>query len=177
MHEFIEDTGYFKLKQLFFIHDPIKLCKLPYPGHPNGCPNIIKNLDLGIPGYKKNTKCPPFALKLDEKYNLKLDKYLVYVKFNIKKQKEKMKLLHPEWSNRQCKCLLYWQKSVVKELRKESCNFVNHRYIETQNDYNFELIPEAMGLHVFETAEYHGIKLEKHPENYIYKITFIGVLK
>ena len=42
---------------------------------------------------------------------------------------------------------------------------------------DYELIPEAMGLQVFETMECHGIKLEKHPENYVYKIAFIGVLK
>ena len=177
MHEFIEDTGFLKLKQLFFVCNPVKLCRLSYPGHPKGCPNIIKNYNSSVPGYKKNIKCPPFILKLDEKYNLKLDKYFVYVKFNIKKQKEKMKLL-------------YWQKSVVKRLKEKCNNFLitfgstgkdknGKYYTETGKEKHlyFELIPEAMGLHVFETAAYHGLILEKNPENYIYKIAFIGVLK
>jgi predicted metal-binding protein len=166
MHKFIEEIKIMKLEKLFFVENPIKLCRLPYPGHKKGCPNIGKNKD-----------CPPYAQRLSEIYNLfSQDKYFCYVKFNLKKQKEKMKLKHPNWSDRQCKCLLYWQKSVVKELRKKCNEFTIFLYPDN-GIFDYELIPEAMGLHVFETMEYHGIKLERNPENYVYKIAFIGVLK
>jgi hypothetical protein len=173
MHKFIEDIAIIKPDKLFFVVNPVDLCRLPYPGHKKGCPNI------GRPG------CPPDCDRLEKKYNLSKLYFLCYVKFNLKKQKEKMRELHPGWSEKQCKCLLYWQKSVVKELRGKAelfcidrSQYVNYcGKIEPMIEYQYELIPEAMGLHVFETMKYHGIKLERNPEDYVYKVAFIGVLR
>ena len=174
MSNFIEKIDIIKLNDLFFYDNPIELCGLSYPNHPKGCPNIGKN---------KN--CPPFADRLEDVYDLDKSYYFCYVKFNIKKQKERMKSLHPEWSDKKCKCLLYWQKSVVKELRICSGVFCAKKnvyswYYDTPEllfEYKYKLVPEAMGLDVFRTAKHHGIILERNPENYVYKIAFIGVLK
>lgn len=180
MNGFIEEIKIIHLRKLFFIENPIDLCKLKYSGHPNGCPNIIHNLNILKTNKKPKLSCPPFAKRLSEKYDLfNQDKYFCYVKFNLKKQKERMKLLHPNWTDKQCRCLLYWQKSVVKILEKKCLSFVlfAKNIIESKEKYNYELIPEAMGLNVFETAAYHNIILERNPQNYVYKIAFIGVLK
>jgi len=163
--DFIEECKTIPLQTLFFINNPTALCKLPYPGHKKGCPNVGKN---------KN--CPPLCPKLNEKYDLSKPYFFSYVKFNFKKQKEKMKSLHPNWTDKQCKCLLYWQGTVRKKLNTNSAIFAYNINIETKNNYNYELIPEAMGVDVFKTMKYHGIKLERNPENYVYKVSFIGVL-
>lgn len=177
MNSFVEEIKIIHLRKLFFIENPIDLCKLKYPGHPNGCPNIVNNLKKGN---KPKLSCPPFAKRLSEKYDLfNQDKYFCYVKFNLKKQKEKMKLLHPEWTDKKCGCLLYWQKSVVKELKKKCLSFIlfAKNIFKAKEKYEYELIPEAMGLDVFETAAYYDVILERNPQNYVYKIAFIGVLK
>lgn len=172
--DFIEEVEMIEVKKLFFISNPRKLCSLPYPSHPKGCPNIVNNTNpLTI---HKNYKCPPFAQRLKDKYDLSYPSYLIYIKFNLKKQKERMKSIHPEWTDKQCKCLLYWQNSVKKILEKEARHFA---YGFTYSKYcrDYELIPEAMGLNVFESMKYHGIILERNPENYVYKIAFVGILK
>ena len=178
--DLIEEQKIIQTRRLFFVSCPSKLCSLPYPGHPKGCPNIIKNIDHKIPLTKKNKNCPPFASRIEDKYDLQKPYFLAYVKFNIKLQKQRMKSAHADWTDKQCKCLLYWQGTVKKAL-KEYCDYYMKEGLKTYylilDPTDYELIPEAMGLQVFETMECHGIKLEKHPENYVYKIAFIGVLK
>ena len=159
--DLIEDHGIIELKRLFFVSDPVKLCKLSYPGHKKGCPNV---------GKSKN--CPPLCKRLEKKYDLDKPCFLVYVKFNLKKQEKRMLKLHPGWTIKQARCNLYWQKSVKKILKNEIAD----------SDYNifgmgYELIPEAMGLHVFETAHYHNIPVQRIIQDYVYKIAFMGKLK
>jgi hypothetical protein len=163
-----------KLKKLFFIPDPGKLCRLPYPGHKKGCPNLGKSL-----------LCPPNAPKLIDKYDLSKPCYFIVQPFNISAQKEKMKKLHHDWSDRQCACCLYWQNGVRKELKERSeieCMVIGGRLyangiIPFSGLVNFELIPEAMGLNVFSTTRYHGIYMVRNPQEILYKIAFVGVLK
>jgi hypothetical protein len=182
MNDFIEKKGIIDLEEIFFIEKPIELCKLSYPGHKKGCPNIVKNLDRKIPYYKKCKNCPPYAKRLSEKYYLFFNNtYLIYVKFNLKKQVEKMKSLYPNWSYKQCKCLLYWQKPVVKILKQKVEWFIEEIKMEDDKEidykYDYELIPEAMGLNVFKTMKYYDIILERNPQNCVYKVAFVGVLK
>lgn len=166
--EFIEEIKIIKPDKLFFIENPVELCALPYPRHKRGCPNINR------------VNCPPNAERLEEKYDLAKPYVLCYVKFSLKKQKEKMQRLHPEWSDRRCGCLLYWQPGIIKRLRLKCVDFVypkNTNPLFYKSYYKYELIPEAMGLNVFATMNSCGIKLEKNPQEYVYKVAFIGVLK
>lgn len=163
-----------KLEKLFFIDDPGALCRLPYPGHPRGCPN-----------WNKSPNCPPHAPKLQDKYDLDRQSYFVVRPFNIGVHKERMKSLHPEWSDAQCACCLYWQKGIKKELqtfvklfvKKLICDDLSEGFPLEYDNYSYELIPEAMGLNIFETAPYHGIPIERNPQKILYKIAFVGVLK
>lgn len=167
------DIKIIKLEKLFFIDDPGVLCRLPYPGHPRGCPN-----------WNKSPNCPPHALKIEDKYDLNKQSYFVVRPFDIGAHKERMKSIHPEWSDKQCACCLYWQKGIKKELKEKALCFTHELLCAdmslenpTGEDYQFELIPEAMGLNVFETAPYHGILIERNPQKILYKIAFVGVLK
>lgn len=158
----IEEIEIKQIKRLFFVEDPIRLCRLEYPGHKNGCPSI-----------GRNKKCPPYAKRLEKKYDLTKSCWFIYLKLNIQKQEKRMVKLHPTWSKKQARCLLYWQPTAKKELIKK-CELYKYRI-----SLGYELIPEAMGLHVFETAHNMGLSLERDysKQKYIYKIAFLGELK
>jgi len=132
-------------------------CKLPYPNHPSGCPN-----------YGKRKTCPPFSKEINEL--IEPPYYLVIRSFDIEAQVKKMKDRHPEWSERQCRNLLYWQKGVVKKLKEEAKAF-----IESQDDDLLLVeIPEANGVNVFKTCENIRIILERNPRKIVIKIMLIG---
>lgn len=166
----IKEFKIIKLEKMFFIDDPGKLCQLPYPGHPKGCPNYGRSENW----YENRPGCPPNAQRIDERYNLQCDNFFVVCIFDLKSQKDKMKLLHPQWTERQCANLLYWQNGVRKELEKQCECFEIKLFLEGEGEYEYKLIPEAMGLNVFKTAEYHGIPIQRNPQNIVYKIAFMG---
>lgn len=126
-------------------------CTYPYEGHKNGCPNF--------PACMKNRA--DFKL-FENKYNW----YAVVEEFDLKFHADKMKAKHPEWSERQCRCLLYWQGGVRKRLKeKAETAFAGYNLILT--------IPEAHGINVFETMAKVGIIIDKHPD-IVRKVMFIG---
>jgi hypothetical protein len=136
-------------------------CQLPYPGHPKGCPN-----------FGKKQGCPPKAMIFSQTYQPPY--YLISETFDIESHINKMKQLHPQWTQRQCRNLLYWQKSVNKKLREKS-----KQYLASLNDEHLMLleIPEATGINIFETCRNVGIALEKLPEHQVTKIMIIAKRK
>ena len=66
-----------------------------------------------------------------------------------------MKNKHPEWTEKQANCCLYWQSSVRKELKVEA-----NKFLESNIGYEVNYTPEAMGLKVTETLKNNGIILE-----------------
>lgn len=150
-------------------------CQLPYPDHPKGCPN-----------YNKNPNCPPLAKFMKKILIEYLHFYLIYAEFDLKIQKERMLSLHPNWSNRQANCLLYWQNSVKKELK----NHIKKIFIMNNNsdlfllscgsgfnsnDYNQETVcsMEAAGIDVFNTLKNNNISFEIKPKNKVLLITLL----
>jgi len=134
-------------------------CKLPYPNHPNGCPN-----------YSVREDCPPKAPIWNE--YIECPCILVGLKFNLKEWIENMKAKHPNWSERQCKCCLYWQGKVRKELRN-ICNKIKGKDESLFISYT----PEAMGVQVINTAVKAGLDVKVKPKDYVWKIAIIGKLK
>jgi len=132
-------------------------CKLPYPGHKQGCPN-----------YGKKKGCPPFTKKIHD--IIETPFFLSIQSFDLEKHAKKMKEKHPNWTDKQCRNLLYWQKSVIKRLKDES-----YQFARTQGD-NFVVleVPEANGVQVFETCKKVGILLDKNPGKIVYKVMIIG---
>ncbi len=82
-----------------------------------------------------------------------------------------MKEKHPEWSDRQARCCLYWQGSVRKQLREETKKFAD------KNGMVYTLIPEAMGVNVIATARKLGVPIKAKPDDMIYKIALVGYSK
>ena len=138
-----------------------KLCKSPYHGHPKGCPN-----------YNKKKGCPPNSLiiskilKLDEKI------YAIWSAFNFAKHRQRMKRLHPSWSQRQIECCLYWQNKARKSLQIEIARFkIKH------HDYLILECPESHGIDVTHTMKRIGIELEWPPVYLVYQIAIAGESK
>jgi len=92
---------------IVFTEKTFKWCQLPYPNHPNGCPN-----------FGRNELCPP-KTELKEEFIKKFNHfYLIYGIFDFETYLTEMKRRHPQWSERKLKCVLYWQGSVKKRMRE-----------------------------------------------------------
>jgi len=134
------------------------LCAKPYPLHKNGCPN-----------FGKNSRCPPKAKLIEEVFDFAKPIYAVYNVFDYKSHVEKMKTSHPNWSDRQLRCVLYWQGGARKKLKERVFEFMR------QNKGTIACFtPEACGVNVTATMAAVGIQLEWPPQNVAYQIAFVG---
>ena len=125
-------------------------CCLPYPGHPKGCPQF--------------PKCPALQVDFLEVKDC-YDWVAVIEDFNLKSYADERKKLHPEYSERQARNLLYWQGGVRSRLKKKAYSIPGALVLE---------IPEASGINVFETMDLVGLHLMRNPD-IVHKIMFVGV--
>lgn len=133
-------------------------CKLPYPDHPKGCPNYGK------------VNCPPTTKLLNEFASPPYT--LLAVRFDFESYLKTMKEKHPNWSERQLRNLLFWQGAVDKQLKdfseEQQRKIPNSRIIYK---------PEAYGVNLFVTCMLAGIRLERNPKKYVWKISLLGNYK
>ena len=137
------------------------LCVHPYPGHPRGCPN-----------YGRKPGCPPNTRLLSEVYDLTRPCWLILNAFNLGAHVRRMKRKHPEWSDRQLVCCLYWQGTARKQLEAEI-----KRQLDFLEGVRVERCPEAMGLNVTATLAKLGIVLEWPPRKVAHQVAFAGTLR
>ena len=129
-------------------------CELPYPGHKKGCPNF------------PTLCCFP---KVVDYYDLSKPHWFVIVPFAIGKFATRMKEKHPEWSERQCRCVLYWQNAVRKQLRIKCSEFIGNQ------DLIYHMIPEAMGVNVMLTMRKNlRLTIAIKPKHMVRKIALVG---
>jgi len=152
----IEVTG-----QLVVDHRARVWCNLPYPDHPLGCPN-----------YGKTPECPPRAPCIEDWLDFSRSHWFIIARFDLDGFAARMKSRHPRWSARQCRCCLYWQKSVHNKL-SSLCNDFKRAHQGTI----FSLRPEAMGINVFSTANALRIPIEVRPRKTVTKIALVGYPK
>jgi len=134
----------YKIKKLVISEHTDFWCRLPYRGHPKGCPN-----------YGKKQGCPP-CRTIESWFDVSRPLYLVHSEFDLKSHTQKMLEAHPKWSERQAKCCLYWQGTARKQLRRR---IWHAEEILGTDGYNS--CPEALGVNVFVTARKSGLILEK----------------
>jgi len=144
--------------------DVRKLCIRPYYNHPKGCPN-----------YGKKPGCPPQAPMLGGVLDLAEPVFAVWAEFDLAAHRKKMLKKHPLWSKRQADCCLYWQGTLLKELRHVVANFCTMRLLFRICD-KIEAVfcPEAMGVNVTATMAGAGVNLEWPPENTVRKVALVG---
>ncbi|HUX15510.1 MAG TPA: hypothetical protein VMW52_03505 [Phycisphaerae bacterium] len=134
------------------------LCARPYPGHPRGCPNFNRK-----PG------CPRAAPRLPQVLNLAEPVWTIWNVFDLAGHIVRMKARHPEWSDRQLRCCLYWQPRARKSLRRHVAMFLYHH-----PGLHVVATPEAQGVNVTATMKSAGITLEWPPRNVAYQVVLAG---
>jgi len=140
------------------------LCFRPYPNHPKGCPN-----------HGKRAICPPRCPRLEDYFDLSRGFWVVWIVFDFAAHRRKMRRKHPNWSQRQIDCCLYWQQTANKMLR-EAVQDVEY-YLEGRGNWKTTYCPEAMGVNVTATMKNLGIELEWPPQNVVHKVAIIGIRK
>lgn len=135
------------------------LCASPYPNHLKGCPN-----------YGKRDSCPPKAAAMKDILDLSKSVFLIYNVFDIGSHIQRMKRKHPNWTQRQLVCCLYWQGTARKQLRQEVS-----RFSALHPEFKVLMIPEAHGLNVTETMKSVGIWLEWPPLEKAYQVALAGI--
>ncbi|PIU76226.1 hypothetical protein COS75_00190 [Candidatus Pacearchaeota archaeon CG06_land_8_20_14_3_00_35_12] len=133
-----------------------KLCCKKYPQHPKGCPN-----------YAKKEGCPPQPL-INEVLDFKQPIYLIYTEFKIGNFARGIKKAHPEWTEKQCYNLRYWQPKARKIQRRE----------EGKAELLFNLTkiiksPEANGINIDSLFKKLNMPLEWPPRK-ITRLVSIG---
>jgi predicted metal-binding protein len=146
-----------KTNLLDFAPKTVEWCKLPYPDHPHGCP-----------AYGKRDDCPPQAKKFSSVFAPPF--YIVAVRFDLQHHVQRMLSKHEDWTVRQARCVLYWQKSVDKQLTCECEKLLK----SLPAGFNYTLKPEAMGVNVVTTCIKLGIPMETKPEDFVWKVAIIG---
>ena len=135
-----------------------KLCRNPYSNHPRGCPN-----------YGKKKGCPPQQKLFFEVFDS--DFYLIYTEFDLAAHVKKMKKKHPNWTDRQLYCCLYWQGTARKNLKAEI-----KRAKKMLPKHRITTCPEAMGVNVTDLMEDNaGIALEWPPKTTTYQVAVAGL--
>lgn len=133
----------YPVKRLVFVPDPGKLCRRPYPGHRKGCPK-----------FGDDDQCPPNTPKFWDFFHPDKPFCLVHSEFNLEAHAAGMKEKRPYWSDRQCRCVLYWQSRSRAQLTERILEAMpSERVI-------YSMCPEGMGLNVFATAKLAGLRLE-----------------
>lgn len=135
----------FSVRRLVHKPEVCDWCRLPYPGHPKGCPN-----------YGKQIKCPPQAPYVTEVFDTSRPLYLVHSEFDLTGHINRMQELHPSWSAKQLRCVLYWQNSSRKQLRERVSLAMN-----ILGTTVYHTMAEALGVNLYATCQLSGLKLEK----------------
>lgn len=133
-------------------------CKLPYLGHPQGCPN-----------FNKRDICPPKAPLFDKLIDINKPVYCIVNKFDLKAHAQIMRNRHPDWSERQIYCCLYWQGRARKQLREK----VN-KFLQNHPGYLALYCPEGSGVDLVATVKQFGLEFEWPARKYAYQVAMAG---
>lgn len=150
-------------QQTELVYEPSvrELCTRPYLNHPRGCPN-----------WGKRATCPPRCQLLPKVFDLAEPTFVIWNAFDLAAHASRMRKRHPEWSDRQVYCCLYWQPTARKQLREVVRGFIvwdRHRPPRI-----VLYCPEAMGVNVTATMQAIGIDLEWPPRKFAYQVAIAG---
>ncbi len=140
------------------------LCFRPYPNHPKGCPN-----------YSKRGFCPPKCPRIEDWFDISKGFWVIWIEFDFATHVKRMTRKHPDWSQRQKECCLYWQGTANKLLREVVYDM--EYYLEGTGNWETTYCPEAMGVNVTATMKNLNVELEWPPETVVHKVAIIGVRK
>uniref|UniRef100_A0A6M3L0W3 Uncharacterized protein n=1 Tax=viral metagenome TaxID=1070528 RepID=A0A6M3L0W3_9ZZZZ len=151
------------LKKEHFVIVPLNVanewCALPYHNHPKGCPNYLMCKHARSKKWLAN-----------EFFDLDRPMWIVWSSFDLEKHAKRMKKLHPNWSERQCRNLLYWQRGVDNKTFH-----LERRIKEKFNLKGYIAIGEGFGINVYATCRNAGLKLEhiRRPIKIVRKLSLL----
>ena len=108
----------------------------------------------------------------DELIDIGKPVYCIMNQFNLRAHAEIMRSRHPDWSEAQLYCCLYWQGRGRKQLRLKVNGF-----LEDRPGYIALYCPEGSGVDVVATAGQFGLKFEWPARNYAYQIAIAGMAR
>ena len=136
------------------------LCRKPCAGT-NGCMNF---------GVRET--CPPKAPLFDKWCDLTAPVYVVINEFDLAAQAARMQVIHPKWTDKQCRCSRYWQKGARKVLQAKM-----DAALTRLPGYAGTWCPEGNGVDVTATLERSlGIKLWP-VSNIVRQVGLLGKLR
>ena len=135
------------------------LCCKAYDLHPRGCPN-----------FGQRPTCPPAARLFSDVYDMAKPVWAVINEFDLGGHVERLKIAHPNWSDRQLRCVLYWQGGARAKLALKI-----KMALATLPRFRSETCPEAMGVNVTATLASEGITLEWPPVHIARQVALIAV--
>jgi len=157
------------------------LCRRRYPGHPKGCPN-----------YGKRPTCPPAAKPIADVISLDLPVWIAWNEYDLAARVEELRAKHPTWSDRQLRCVRYWQGTARKALDLRILAWLNALQ-QGSTGYSGCLpnpvhpvypcsppglvvvrCPEACGVNVTETMRLVHVELEWPPVKIVRHVALIG---
>ena len=155
-----DEMNWRRIRNLALVFGPRvrRLCRMPYPGHPRGCPN-----------YGKRPACPPTAPAISATLDLGYPVYAIWNAFDLASHAKRMRRRHPNWSERQVYCCLYWQPRARKQLRQHIAEF-----LRAHKGLHIIKTPEAQGVNVTETMRCIGLELEWPPRQIAYQVAIAG---
>ena len=134
------------------------LCARPYPNHPRGCPQ---------PG--NCPTCPPRGRLITDVLDLSQPTFVICTEFPLGEHVAKLKAKHPDWTQRQLACCLYWQPKARQNLLQAIKDFA-----KLHPSLFITASPEAMGVNVTETMRRAGVQLEWPPVARTYQVAVAG---
>lgn len=141
-------------------------CQIPYADHPHGCAN-----------YNNKPECPPKTPFFKDFCFMYSEFMLVWIEFDFQEYRHQMQVLHPQWTDRQLRNVLYWQGQVKKYLRTELQKLRTWQNFQPPiflfkgwlgcGHYNEVCAMEATGINVFTTLKKNGIPYEIQPNKMV----------
>ena len=135
-----------KLNRLIISDRAGDWCQIEYGGK-KGCPNY---------GDIKHVHCPPHAPNIKDFFDLSRPLYFVHSEFDLEADIERRKKMTPGQTERQYRCVLYWQGSSRKQMKERARIAMWSLGLDA-----ITTCPEGMGLNVYATARIHGLKIER----------------
>ena len=158
-------SGIEKIERKFVLLGPVepvmlghrdKMCCLPYPKHPRGCPK-----------FGKCQACPPKAQRFSELYSPESIQIAVVI-FDFAAYLRLRREQHPDWTERAIRNPRHWQGHLAAELRRR----VSEMSLGSGERPDFN--PEAIGVDVTDTCARAGLDLEWPPVNKVCRVAIIA---
>lgn len=133
-------------------------CKLPYPKHPNGCPNFGHRAD-----------CPPNMPYFLDVY--KPEVKVAALEFNFDEYLSFRRRNHPNWTEKALRNPRHFQNHLDANLEREIKKIGEHGTLE-----NFVPVytSEAMGVNMHLTCQRAGVILQWPPKDVMYRIALLA---